>query len=179
MPSSKQELPASGSHAIGPSLDALSAHAARVTYHSARLGGHPRRRQAILQHLLVLTGAALVLFVAALCELDGTTHVRLAFADWTIPGMCTFRRMFGLPCPGCGLTRSFVALAGGDLAAGWRFNPAGPLLFGLVAVQVPYRICQIWRIRHLRREFDPPALVWWAVACGAVVMGQWIWRLIV
>ena len=43
--------------------------------------------------------------------------------------VCWSRLLFGTLCPGCGLTRSFVALAGGSLADAWRLNRMGPLLF--------------------------------------------------
>lgn len=48
--------------------------------------------------------------------------------------VCPFRRMFGLDCPFCGLTRSFVALAHGDVAAALRFHPAGPVMFAALAI---------------------------------------------
>lgn len=48
--------------------------------------------------------------------------------------VCPFRRVFGLDCPFCGLTRSFVALAHGDLDAAFRFHPAGPVLFAALAL---------------------------------------------
>lgn len=43
------------------------------------------------------------------------------------PELCPFARMTGLPCPACGLTRSWVALAHGDLAASFTVNAFGPL----------------------------------------------------
>lgn len=42
---------------------------------------------------------------------------------------CLIRRFTGLPCPGCGLTRSFCALAKGDVARSFGFHWLGPLLF--------------------------------------------------
>jgi hypothetical protein len=47
----------------------------------------------------------------------------------SLGGLCWFRAAFDTDCPLCGMTRSFVALAHGDLAAALRFHPAGPLLF--------------------------------------------------
>ena len=48
--------------------------------------------------------------------------------------VCPFRRLVGLDCPFCGLTRSFVALAHGDAGAAFRFHPAGPVLFAALAI---------------------------------------------
>jgi hypothetical protein len=52
--------------------------------------------------------------------------------------VCPFRLVTGLPCPGCGLGHSFVAVAHGDLGAAFAFHPFGPLAFvacaGIVAI---------------------------------------------
>ena len=45
------------------------------------------------------------------------------------PTLCVVHRMTGIPCPGCGLTRSFVASAHGDLSGAFAFHAFGPLLF--------------------------------------------------
>ena len=63
-----------------------------------------------------------------------------------LPELCFLRRYTGLACPGCGLTRSFISLARGELAHAWAFNPAGVLWFVACAVQVPYRSVQLWRL---------------------------------
>jgi hypothetical protein len=43
------------------------------------------------------------------------------------PVICPFRLMTGLPCPGCGLTRSWVYLLHGQPGAGTAANPVGIL----------------------------------------------------
>ena len=43
---------------------------------------------------------------------------------------CPARALAGLPCPTCGMTRAFVALAHGDLSAALAASPAGALLAG-------------------------------------------------
>jgi hypothetical protein len=50
--------------------------------------------------------------------------------------VCWSRLLFGTLCPGCGLTRSFVALAAGSVAEAWRLNRMGPLLFGSIVTLV-------------------------------------------
>lgn len=42
-----------------------------------------------------------------------------------LPVLCAFRRTVGVPCPGCGLTRSWVALAGGHLKQSLDFHRMG------------------------------------------------------
>lgn len=60
-----------------------------------------------------------------------------------IPVLCGFRKMFGIPCPGCGMTRSFVFLAHGDLVSGFRMNLLGPPLFAFVFAQVPFQVYKL------------------------------------
>lgn len=43
--------------------------------------------------------------------------------------LCLFRKLTGLPCPGCGMTRSFCALAKGHWQQALQFHPLGPLAF--------------------------------------------------
>ncbi|TKV59293.1 DUF2752 domain-containing protein [Nakamurella flava] len=50
------------------------------------------------------------------------------------PVVCPFRLLTGLPCPGCGLTRSWVFAVHGDLDASLAAHPFGPPLLGLTLV---------------------------------------------
>lgn len=51
--------------------------------------------------------------------------------------LCPSAALFGIPCPGCGLTRATLALLHGDLAGAFHFHPLvfvlSPLFVGLVA----------------------------------------------
>ena len=52
------------------------------------------------------------------------------------PVVCPFRLATGLPCPGCGMARSWVAFGHGDLDAAVAHHPLGPALFVLEAAAV-------------------------------------------
>ncbi|MBK7877679.1 MAG: DUF2752 domain-containing protein [Planctomycetes bacterium] len=39
--------------------------------------------------------------------------------------LCWLRRLTGVSCPGCGLTRAFCAISHGDLPGAWSFHPFG------------------------------------------------------
>lgn len=49
-------------------------------------------------------------------------------------GICYFRQMLGIPCPGCGLTRSFLLILQGSFAEAWQLHPFayGWIAFGIV-----------------------------------------------
>jgi len=49
----------------------------------------------------------------------------------SLPLVCPARVLTGLPCPTCGMTHAFVALAHGDVGAAVSASPAGALLAAL------------------------------------------------
>lgn len=59
-----------------------------------------------------------------------------------VPVVCMFRRLTGLSCLGCGLTRSFVLLVHGEWADAFRTNPLGPPLYVAMVIQSPFLL---WR----------------------------------
>ena len=50
------------------------------------------------------------------------------------PTTCSFRRLTGRPCPTCGMTRSWNALARGRVLDSLRFHPFGPAALGVAVV---------------------------------------------
>jgi len=70
---------------------------------------------------------------------------RVAVFGFEVPELCGFKRWTGMPCPGCGLTRSWTYLAHGDLVSALRMNLIGPVLFLAAALQVPLSGLRLWR----------------------------------
>jgi hypothetical protein len=131
-----------------------------------------------LYHAVWLALAAGVLIASAALATDNRSQVVLPVVRWPLPPLCGMQRVVGLPCPGCGLTRCFIALAHGDVRAGWSYNPAGLALFPLVALQVPLRTWQLWRLRRGLPEVAlgmATPLVIGGVA--AALFTQWVLRL--
>ena len=44
-------------------------------------------------------------------------------------GLCVFRGLLGIPCPGCGGSRAILYLAKGNLQKCLELNPSAPLVF--------------------------------------------------
>lgn len=88
----------------------------------------------------MLCVASAVVVLACLFEVHSDQRVALAcLPGWPLPEMCLSRSAFGVSCPGCGLTRSFVYLAHGDWTASWTMHRLGWLLALAVVLQLPYR----------------------------------------
>lgn len=76
-----------------------------------------------------------------LLHLDSEGGVQLL--NLKLPDLCLFHALTGLDCPGCGITRSFIALLHLDFARAFSFNWAGPLVFLLLACHLSARLLGI------------------------------------
>ncbi len=125
------------------------------------------------RHREVLMAAILAMaFAFAMVEVpEGRVAVR-GFPDHPLPETCGARSLFGVRCPGCGLTRSFIHLAEGDWRASWRSHRLGWMIAALVAFQIPYRMLAI-----LQPKRSPISTRWtgriaWAVI--ALLLANWL-----
>ena len=75
-----------------------------------------------------------------------TDSNQVFFFGKALPGACAFESFFGLRCPGCGLTRSFVHTAHLNIGEAFRLHPLGPIGFLAIAAQIP------WRLHKLKSE---------------------------
>ena len=92
----------------------------------------------------------------------------------SLPVLCGSRALFGIECPGCGLTRSFAALAAGDFRKSLESNRVGWLLALAVVMQIPYRL---FALRELRTRI--PTRTWptwfgWFLIAALVI--NWLLR---
>ena len=128
-------------------------------------------------HRLLLVLASAVLIAAVVLEIGSDDRVVIPVANIALPGTCTFKRVLATECPGCGMTRCFISMAHGDWASAWTFNPAGIALFGFVAVQIPYRLMQLSRLRKGRDELQTHRYSSWIlIVFTAGLIAQWLVR---
>ncbi|MBI2808468.1 MAG: DUF2752 domain-containing protein [Planctomycetes bacterium] len=93
--------------------------------------------------MLVLCALALV--ASPFLDVRGGERVGVRWVPGLVlPPTCLSREMFGVSCPGCGLTRSFVHLAHGDWSASVQSHRLGWLLMAAALFQIPYRAHLLW-----------------------------------
>ncbi len=125
-----------------------------------------RARRQVKRHREVLFISCTVWLLAFLLhELsDGRVAVR-GLPQFPLPQTCMSRALFGMRCPGCGLTRSVIHLAEGDWRASWHDHRLGGLLAVVIALQIPYRLYALCRP-------DRPLLpTSWQAALGYALIG--------
>ncbi len=90
-------------------------------------------------------------------------------------GICPSRRLLGLPCPGCGMTRALVALLAGDLAGAFALHPWAPVLAAQAALGWAAWGWSLWSgqaARRLAAAIGPVLL-----ANLAALVALWLGRL--
>jgi hypothetical protein len=101
--------------------------------------------------------ALLIIAASFALRRSETQGITLVWPQIELPPLCASRALFGIECPGCGLTRSFVALAAGDLQESWRLHRLGWLLALAVVGQIPYRM---YALRQLRTNESAIQRLW-------------------
>ncbi|MDR1927045.1 MAG: DUF2752 domain-containing protein [Oscillospiraceae bacterium] len=71
----------------------------------------------------------------------------MALCQWATGSVCVFRATVGLPCPGCGMTRAWLAALQLDWAAAWRMHP----LFWMIPL-----LAALWAFKWLRWRKTTP-----------------------
>ncbi len=85
------------------------------------------------------------------------------------PSICLFYHLTGLPCPGCGLTRSFVCLGHEQFLESLHWHPLGPAIFLLCALL--WLRCGLYYLRGVTWLRVPPrTLSRLSVAGGAALL---------
>jgi hypothetical protein len=92
----------------------------------------PSRRLAVFGFV----GLFVVFLTSVLLRLPATDYFTV----------CGFKNLTGLPCPGCGLTHSFCALAKGDLNGAAAFNLLGPPLYLALVILWARCACVLLRL---------------------------------
>ncbi|MGB3513211.1 MAG: DUF2752 domain-containing protein [Microcoleaceae cyanobacterium] len=75
---------------------------------------------------------------------------------WEIPFLgCPLLRYIGIPCPGWGLTRSFIAVTRGDLSQAIAYHLFGPVFFIVFIIAALHLISELINNRKIRAFYIP------------------------
>ncbi len=130
-------------------------------------------------HLVILLVSVMTVLVGRALDVSDRSRVVIPGVNLSLPGFCAYQRFTGHDCPGCGLTRSFVCLANGDIASAWSYNAVGSVLFVVVVLQIPYRVIQILRLRSGGPAIRLCNELWIIWPFLTALLAQWLIRSIV
>lgn len=104
----------------------------------------------------VALGERVVVLILATISLAGLVIARA----WPVSSVdsgdptCLMRILFGLPCPGCGMTRAWVHIAHGDVLTAFQYNFFGPIGMAAAAGLVGFVVYSLVRRRRPERILE-------------------------
>ena len=135
----------------------------------------PKRRRRHWE-VLFLCGIALILSPLLDVRPDGERVSVGSDSDVLLPPTCLSKSAFGIECPGCGLTRSFVHIAHGHFWESFHQHRIGWLFMAVCAFQVPYRLHLLYGSG--RYELSAPVARWSGYTLIALLIGNWLLRMV-
>ena len=108
---------------------------------------------------------------------------------WVLPALwargvnpippCIFHQVTGLPCPFCGGTRSFAAMAHGNLLGAAHVFPIGPLLFLALVAAVLYCSWAVVSGRRIQVTMERGLVRTLTVLALAMLAASWASKLFI
>jgi hypothetical protein len=93
--------------------------------------------------------------------------------------LCPFRSTTGLPCPGCGLTHAFCAIAKGHVERGFEYHALGPAVFLVACFYWVRGVAAVIGYRDSVARFDETIRRWRLLSVGlAVLLIAWVVHLV-
>lgn len=136
--------------------------------------GHPSGEPpaSLRRHWKVLLICGAMLLLAVALRLNSRGDVLLPYmAGPPLPSACLTRQLLHMDCPGCGMTRSFIAMAHGQASLASSYHRLGPVLFLYVLLQLPLQAYVLLTGRTDRLVLQPrhaAAVIW------AFVIALWL-----
>lgn len=93
------------------------------------------------------------LLLLLIFSLPITLSVFYAYTDHNSPFSCPILAFTGVPCPGCGLTRSFLSLVKLEIKNSFSYHLFGPILFVFLLVIIIYLLTEILSKRKTKRRY--------------------------
>ena len=119
-----------------------------------------------------------VFFMSLAMKTEGPSQVFLPGMQTPMPELCSSRMLFGVDCPGCGMTRAFISISHGQLRRAWQFNPASFVVYLLIVGQIPWQAFQLWRIRQGRLTIQSNWVYLVPTVAIVMILAQWLIRML-
>jgi len=127
------------------------------------------------RHHFMLGLSLFIIAASFLLRFNDGNSVRLPWLDFALPPLCGSRSLFDVECPGCGLTRSFITLAAGDLQRSFHHHRLGWLMALAVVMQIPYRWIALRELR-LGIIVERSWPTWFGNALIVLLIVNWLLR---
>jgi hypothetical protein len=91
--------------------------------------------------------------------------------------ICLFKDIFGIPCPGCGITRAFLFLGHGDLRSALELNANSLFAFSLVVLLWLHAAFNALTHREIKIHLTRNEVFFLVTFAGIATASGWIYNL--
>lgn len=133
----------------------------------------------LFSHLVILIVCFCILAGAFIIEPADSETSPIRLGRVPLPDVCIFKGITGLPCPGCGLTRSIVTAMHGDLDKSFAYHRIGLLTLAYIFLQFVFNLGLLMTpIRQTRIARYGKFLNLGIIILGILFMLNWIFTLL-
>lgn len=122
--------------------------------------------------------AAIIILLSCILTPGDSKDDRATLFGFKTPILCLHRLIYKKPCAGCGLTRSFVSFAHGDVKASYNYHRLGIPLFLLLLFQIPIRLYLLKTGISGYTPFMKKLITVPAIVCMIAIFINWVIHLI-
>ena len=91
--------------------------------------------------------------------------------------LCLLKDLFGIPCPGCGITRAFLFLAHGDFRSAMELNVNSLLVFSLVVLFWLHSVFNVLTHNELKIQLTRTESICLVTLAAIAAASGWIYNL--
>lgn len=91
--------------------------------------------------------------------------------------LCLFKRAFGMPCPGCGMTRAFIFLGHGSIYEAFKMNPNSFFAFLIVIFIWLNRFSLLFVGREMKVSLRAQEKIFIYVFSALLMSAVWLYNL--
>lgn len=137
------------------------------------------RKPELAPQLVILFACVCILTAILFLAPPESGSNAVTFGKFALPDVCVFERLTGLPCPGCGLTRSMASVANGDIGQSFFHHKLGFVTVLYILLQFGFSlVVLIWPRKKERLDNWGRRLNKGVVVLGALFFVNWIVTLV-
>lgn len=132
---------------------------------------NPIYKPELMYRVLVLLMAITAISMSFVMRIEGDQKVYFPLSAEPLPDVCSSRSLFGVDCPGCGMSRAFISISNLEIERALAFNSASLIVYLFVVIQIPWQATQIFSTFYRGGPID----TWWTLLplVGVIVWLLW------
>ncbi|HOK05383.1 MAG TPA: DUF2752 domain-containing protein [Victivallales bacterium] len=107
----------------------------------------------IIEHLILMLLSLTIIFASFF--FDATILEKKEGIARFLPD-CMFKKITGLPCPTCGMSRAFCCLSRGNFLSAFYYNPLSFILYPLILAGVILPFFSLIHLLYLKKKKKEP-----------------------